>query len=275
MSIKSSTFVGLIYKNHIVMAKQSGLHQIRGKVGEYSYYSQTGVQAGIIRAINQAMSAKVKNDEAFANTRLNNAEFGQACKIAAAIAQYIVPKYRPMILPFSQAKLAKLILEQIKSGTGNWGERNLIDAKGEKLAPILSSVAKNSFDDWGISYEWSSVDGQYTFIFGTQFEEKLAAIGSDGIIFKVAWANTWIGNYQPEVEYFGTYPHANFLTTEVTSSDSEDLQPDYTPAPPAGYPVTQSKMMVVIVLPYRKINNVYHTLQEHCTFKAFAEENVV
>lgn len=256
------------------MAKQVGLHQIRGKVGEHSYYRQTGVSAGIIRAINQAMSGKVKTDDAFANTRLNNAEFGQACRIAAAIARYVMPKYRPMVLPFSQAKLAKQILEQIKLSSGNWGQRNINDPKGEILAPILSSVAKNNFDDWGLSLVWSSQNTEYDIVTTTQFEEKLAAIGADGAIIKVAWAGTWIGNYESDGRYIGTYARANFGESDITGSGSESVAPDYRPAPQPGDPVTESKMIVLIILPYRSINNVFHTLQEHCTFKAYAEENV-
>lgn len=256
------------------MAKQVGLHQIRGKVGEHSYYRQTGVSAGIIRAINQAMSGKVKTDDAFANTRLNNAEFGQACRIAAAIARYVAPKYRPMILPFSQAKLAKQILEQIKLSTGNWGERNINDPKGEKLAPILSSVAKNNFDDWGLSLVWASQTSDYDIVSTTQFEEKLAAIGADGAVIKIAWAGTWIGNYESGGRYVGTYARANFSEVGIASADSNTVAPDYRPAPQPGDPVTESKMIVMMVFPYRNVNSIAHTLQEHCTFKAFAEENV-
>lgn len=256
------------------MAKQVGLHQIRGKVGEHSYYRQTGVSAGIIRAINQAMSGKVKNDDAFANTRLNNAEFGQACRIAAAIARYVSPKYRPMILPFSQSKLAKLILEQIKLDNANWGQRNIDDPKGEKLAPILSSVAKNNFDDWGLSLVWDSQSSEYDIISSTQFEEKLEAIGANGATVKIAWAGTWIGDYNSDGQYVGTYARANFSDTDIQSADSNTVTPNYRPAPQPGDPVKESRMIVMIVLPYRNVNSVPHTLQEHCTFKAFAEENV-
>lgn len=255
------------------MAKQVGIHQIRGKVGEHSYYSQTGVSAGLIRAINQAMPDRVKNDAAYANTRLNNAEFGQACKIAAAIAQYIVPKYRPMILPFSQAYLVKAVLEQIKLGGGDWGERNLYDPKGEVLAPILSSVAKNNFDDWGVTLVWNSQTSEYDLVASSQFDEKLAAIGAEGVVFKIAWADTWIGEFE-DGKYFSTYPRANFSTVDMDESGSEGVAQDYRPAPQPGAPVTQNKMIVVIALPYRLVAGNTYTLQEHCTFKAFQDDHI-
>ena len=255
------------------MAKQSGLHQIRGKVGEHSYYSQTGVQAGLIRAINQAMSARVKNDEAYANTRLNNAEFGQACRIAAVISKYIVPKFRPMILPFSQAKLAKMILEQIKQTNGNWGERNLTDPHGSILAPILSSVAKNDFDNYGVSLNWDQVANELELTMSTQFNSKLSAMGADGCEIKVLWTSTWIGNYDSNGKYFSSYPRANFNSTDQSAAGSESFSPNYRPAPQPGAPVTESQMVVVILLPYRTVNSVKHTLQEYCTFKAFEDQS--
>lgn len=96
------------------MAKQSGLHQIRGKVGDFSYYKQSGVSAGIIRGINQGMSSRVKTGDEYANTRRNNKEFANACEIAASFGACVVPKWRPMFLTFSQAAIAKAVLSFIK-----------------------------------------------------------------------------------------------------------------------------------------------------------------
>ena len=132
------------------MAKQSGLHQIKGKVGEFSYYRQSGIANGLIRSINPAMSGRVKTGAEYANTRLNNAEFGQACRIAAQLISAITPKYRPMILPFSQAKLAKSVLDLIKQTDDTWGERNLDDPQAQSVSPLVNALAKNNFWVWMI-----------------------------------------------------------------------------------------------------------------------------
>ena len=105
------------------MAKQMGIHQIRGKVGERSYYKTKGVEAGISRSINQGLSARVKTDEAFANTRLNNAEFKNANAIASAAFRSVPNRKRGMMVNFAVAAMTKKALEAIKEGIGDWGAR--------------------------------------------------------------------------------------------------------------------------------------------------------
>lgn len=131
------------------MAKQSGIHQLHGKVGEMSYYRQSGVSGGLVRAINQAMSERVKKGEEYANVRLNNAEFGHACRIAGSLGHSIVPKWRPMILPFSQSKLAKDVLKLIKldkTSGSTWGTRSITQADVQSCLDSLNTLAKNPFN---------------------------------------------------------------------------------------------------------------------------------
>ena len=130
------------------MAKQSGLHQIRGKVGEHSYYRQTGVSAGLIRSINQGLSARVKNGPEYANTRLNNREFGAACDVAGILGKLVVPKFRPMILPFSQSRMAKAVLEIAREHVQNWGERVVTSEDTSRLCDVLTAQSKRSTDEF-------------------------------------------------------------------------------------------------------------------------------
>ena len=254
------------------MAKQSGLHQIRGKVGEHSYYRQTGVSAGLIRSINQGLSSRVKTGAEYVNTRLNNAEFGQACTIAAKLISYITPKYRPMILPFSQAKLAKDILEVIKTDSANWGQRNITDADGSELAPLLSTLAKNDFDEFGIDVygedDLLHVDASAS----VQYTEKLAALGADGCLIRAVVAKTYIGKYNSTAQgYVPSKANANIYNADMTQPDNLTIDAQY----PAGTLVpllqTDSTMVVIVVMPYRTINSVKHVLQEACTFKSVPE----
>lgn len=252
------------------MAKQSGLHQIRGKVGEYSYYKQTGVGTGLIRSINQAMSQRVKTGDEYVNVRLNNAEFGQAGRIAMVLGRMITPKYRPMILPFSQSKMAKIILESIKVANGSWGERNLDEATASTiLISALNFVRKNNFDDWGLTL---SNDGEnFVVTAGAQFDSKLAAIGASGAVVRIVNACPWIGTYkQADKKYAESHARALFLEGDISSSgDSVSASDDFRPEPPVGWPAFQSEFVVVIVLPYRTVNGDQYTLQEHCTYQAF------
>lgn len=259
------------------MAKQSGIHQLRGKVGEHSYYRQTGVQSGIVRAINQGMSSKVKTDEAFANTRLNNAEFGQAGRIASVIGRFITPKFRPMILPFSQSIIAKIILEEIKLSSGNWGERNINDPKGEILSEALNKVAKNNFSDYGFTYTLNGSNTQLTLASTSAFIEKMLAIGATGANVKVVSAAPWIGSFvDSNSGYAPSYVRGVDVQSEFLAegTTSENIPLTWRPAPSEGWPASMSRFVVIIVLPFRDINNTKHILQEHCTFVALplAEE---
>lgn len=258
------------------MAKQSGLHQLRGKVGEHSYYRQTGIESGIVRAINQGMSAKVKTDEAFANTRLNNAEFGQAGRIASVLGNYIIPKFRPMILPFSQSKMAKLILEYIKNDTDSpWGQRNITTVNsGEMQVSALNSVVKNRFEDFGLTLTIDEETTTLTVDATAATVSKLLAIGADGIDFQFLATGTWIGKFVESTgKYAESYPRANIYSQSFTSIESGDnitFKYALRPAPPEGWPAfLATRTGVLIAMPYRTINDQKHILQEHCTFKAF------
>lgn len=253
------------------MAKQSGIHQLRGKVGEHSYYRQTGVNAGLVRSINPGLSARVKESAEYANVRLNNAEFGQAGRISSIIAKYINPKYRAMVLPFSQSKMAKVLLEYLKLDTTHpWGERNLMSANsGIAQVEALNSVAKNAFDEFGLKIVGDEENNHIVVSTSPQTLEKLAAIGADGFSLRLVVFTTWIGTYNN-----GKYGPSNaigntYITAQTEPAPDEDFEFNYTlrPAPSPGINVlVAERCAVLMVLPYRTINNENHTLQENCTY---------
>ena len=253
------------------MAKQSGLHQIKGKVGEHSYYRQTGVSAGLIRSINQGLSARVKTDAAFANTRLNNAEFGQAATIAKVVGQMIIPKFRPMMLPFSQGKMAKIILEGIKDASGNWGQRNLTANDVQVVMDALIAVRKNDPSDYGFTV----VSDPSTSVISVNTDEvnsaaKLNAIGADGFLINCVACAPWIGTFVPaENKYGKSFARTWVGREEMSSNESVDFNYVFRPAPPQGTPAFRMEYFVVVVMPYRTINNQQHILQEYCTFIPF------
>lgn len=262
------------------MAKQSGLHQLRGKVGEHSYYKQTGVQSGLVRSINQGMSQRVKTSAEYANVRLNNAEFGQGGRLAAVLAQYITPKYRPMILPFSQSKMAKIILEYIKNDTtAPWGQRNITAANsGEMQVSALNAVVKNRFDDYGLKLSVDEETSVLTIEATSETLNKFSAIGADGCDVRFLAISTWIGTYDTyNRRYDQSFARANIYDEETFEPQvGDDISFTYTlrPAPPAGWPAFAAmRTGLVILLPYRTINGQKHTLQEHCSFKAFILED--
>ena len=265
------------------MAKQSGLHQLRGKVGEHSYYRQTGITAGLVRSINAALSSRVKTDAAYANTRLNNREFGQAGRLASMLANYISPKFRPMVLPFSQSKMAKVLLEFIKlDTTASWGGRNLtVQNSGQAQVDALNAVVKNSFEDWGIEITGDEETSKVTFATTEQSLAKLSSIGASGFILKFIASTSWIGTYNAnDQKYAQSFARGNVYEENIGANDTTESEFTYTlrPAPPTGWPAFMAgRMGVAIVLPYREVNGVEHTLQEHCTYFAweFADGRII
>lgn len=253
------------------MAKQSGIHQLRGKVGEHSYYRQTGIVPGLVRSINQALSGRVKTGGEYANTRLNNSEFGQAGRIAAAAIRSIQPKYRPMILPFSQAKAVKDILQEIQLATGTWGQRNLTDANGDIIAPILNKLSKNNVSDFGITLD-NPPEGSLTITgLDPDYKNHLNAIGADGANLYFYKCNLWVGDWvSGQGNYFPTV-----LATSVENSgetDQFEWNPDNSMPvdPPSGRLAHSVKFFMLVVLPYRTVNNTQYILQEHCAFRAYS-----
>lgn len=259
------------------MAKQSGLHQIKGKVGEYSYYKQTGVPGGLIRSINQGLSARVKNGAEYANTRLNNQEFSAAANVAGVLGKLVVPKFRPMILPMSQAKMAKDILKVARENTASWGQRVVTSADTARLCEILSSMSKRDVNEFvSLGIERADADTITLSVVSSPDQTTLMSqLGITHLTVKALQYNVATGQWVPAgqmmtTSYFelvtSSYPFdTEPLTPGVQMNASEDMESSpFIPAPNhSGH-----QIVVVVVLPIREINSIEHILQEYCSFAA-------
>lgn len=262
------------------MAKQSGLHQIRGKVGEHSYYRQTGVSSGLIRSINQGMSARVKNDEAYANTRLNNQEFALAAEIAGRLGTFPQPKFRPMVLPFSQAKMAKNLLNLARTtSAAAWGWRGIGAADFSLVLKALNDTAKYPFEnmisDLSASATTTSVGHEswlVNFEEQTGIEDLLQSIGATGFYLKLIAVNVI---YTDPVK--STLTKGSFSSRTIKSvvedpnvesglTDGIDITDVATPADPTS--PDYHRVACVMVMPYREIAGDKNILQEYCSFMA-------
>lgn len=259
------------------MAKQSGLHQIRGKVGEHSYYKQTGVSGGLIRSINQGMSARVKTDEAYANTRLNNQEFGAACNVAALLGRCVNPKFRPMILPFSQSKMSKEILKVAREHVANWGQRVVTSEDTARLCEILSAMSKRNAREFVDIYvnRTSAAEVEVGADYGNDKGTLMSSLGINSLTVIVTQFDLATGQWVPQAQEMSTgYLLSKDVVTplsdqEITpgegggSSESMDVEAFIPEANHSGH-----QILVFVVLPARTINNVTHILQEYCSFVA-------
>lgn len=259
------------------MAKQSGLHQIRGKVGEHSYYRQTGVSGGLIRSINQGLSARVKNDEAYANTRLNNQEFGAAANVAAILGKCVTPKFRPMILPFSQSKMAKEILKVAREHTEDWGQRVVTSEDTAKLCDILSAMSKRDVTEFvSLSVNRTSVsEAEASGEISASQATLLASLGVTDITVSFAQFDVATGQWVPLAQqmstgYFyrkeGGYvwdTSAVEAGSDMSATESLAVEQFIPAANHSGH-----QIVVFVVMPQRSINDVPHILQEYCSFVA-------
>lgn len=259
------------------MAKQSGIHQIRGKVGEMSYYSQTGVSSGLLRKINQGLSDRVKTSEEYANTRLNNTEFGAAANVAGLLGQMVQPKFRPMVLPFSQSKMAKEILKVARQHIESWGQRVVTSDDTAKLCDILNSTSKRNAGEFvSLSVSRESVsDATIVYAFTDDQASLMASLGITTLSVVATQFDLATGQWNPlalemATGYFyqrdSVRPLDNAqIDAGAGDSGNESMNvAQFTPeANHSGH-----QIIVFVVLPARKINNVTHILQEYCSFVA-------
>lgn len=259
------------------MAKQSGIHQLRGKVGEHSYYRQSGIVPGLMRSINQGMSARVKTADEYANTRLNNVEFGAAGNVAGLLGKMVVPKFRPMVLPFSQSKMAKDILKVAREHNENWGQRVVTSEDTQKLCDILTSTSKRSVTEFVSLSVVRASNSQATIGVGVSADQAdiMNSLGITALSVSARQYDLATGQWVPQ---------AGIMTTGYFSlKNSVDPFADEPIVPGRAYDNTEDmsvsdfipeanhsahQIVVFVVLPIRKVGTISHVLQEYCSFAA-------
>lgn len=268
------------------MAKQRGIHQLKGKLGEMSYYQQKGVSGGLVRKINEGLSARVKTDEAYANTRLNNAEFKNANAIASAAFNSVNTRKRGMMRTFAVAEMTKRALEDIKQGSGQWGVRLPQTELDVLICDMLENYAKGGkydgqfgrFDSATLSAAGEfSLSGELT----AETQIALKELGIDGVQFimsRCLAGEIMVDGLPRLFAGSGIDVRAPFLF----AADPETITIPWTGsvATPAsvgmsqsGYEFAQQDVkhgfyLCITILPLRQIGSRLHTLQEYCTFVA-------
>ena len=243
-----------------------------------SYYRQSGVNTGLIRSINQGLSARVKNGEEYANTRRNNVEFGGAADVAKLFAGCIIPKFRPMFLTFSQAKLTKAIYDLVQSHHENdWGERSIGGQDTPDVISALNALAKVDFLTYygplivegGSGTNLTNVGVALT----ADQQNTLAGLGFDGVDFKIASYVIASGHYNGNTGRInkGSYKLIDFINFNDNDLTAAYENADDLPAKETGnIPVTFTphRIVVAIAMPYKTINSKKYVMQEWCSFLA-------
>lgn len=253
------------------MAKSSELLALRGKVAGKSFYAMKGVEGTLVRSINEGMSNRVKNDAAYANTRLNAAEFGSAGSMAGAVIRTVSKRWRTILQAFATAQLTKAVRNLVIQDTINpWGERKLSVASWQdSVRDAVSRLVKNSYLENfanGIIAGSSSAGSAVTVDITTtaQDSEALVSLGADGVRYECYLQGIVVpqfvnGKYTApaaSVEFIGAVdttigsPVTNKLTgTPVVEGESDSY----------------IESVIVVALPTRTVNGETYVLQELCS----------
>lgn len=274
------------------MAKQVGIHQIRGKVDGRSYYRQAGVADGLSRSINQGLSDRVKNSPEYANTRLNNAEFKRANRLATVAFRSIYPSWRSMYRRFAVANMTKRFLELVKGGTGSWGLRYPLVELGGAFEDVLLNYAKNgeyqgqfgdiskSATQESLSIGGSTINQNVPSIELSLTREAAASMVSQGINGLNLYTRTVYVACDEDVQMAMEIPSKTAVGVSIDPQwqpsvevyDGLKLDAAQVIAPtPIKTQISQAPnagvYLVLVMVPYRTINGVNHELQELATYE--------
>lgn len=267
------------------MAKQMGIHQIRGKVGGRSYYKTKGVVDGISRSINQGLSARVKSAEEYANTRLNNAEFKNANAIAAAAFKSVASRSRGMMVNFAIAEMTKRALEDIKQGSGSWGARHPLTELDALSCDMLENYAKGGTyqGEYGtVNLEDMTAGGVVsgTIVISTELQASLLDDGIQALQFVVSRCLAGEIDVDGAPRLFAGHAPSPIAPVTLTGDTEVQIPLNFSFSTPASVGMSQSGysfaqedpnhgfFLVFTVLPMRRIDKQQYVLQEKCTYFA-------
>lgn len=261
------------------MAKGQSTFRQLGKIDGRKYYQVKGVDGIVSQSINQGMSNRVKNDAAYANTRLNNAEFGGAGSTAGAITRALTQKWRYLLVPFATGKIARDVRAiMMQDSTGKWGQRGLIGSNWQALlADKVSAYSKNPVADYtnlAISATFNSSTGLSVIgaISNQLHNEKLEMLGCTGVRFIALAGVVEASSYNTNSEKY------DVASTSFQVSEAIDV--DFGSEETIGVKAADIKETVqvpnklycgiLVMLPYKMINGQKYIMQEHCSFKMVA-----
>lgn len=263
------------------MAKQKGIHQIKGKVGDMSYYQTAGVPGGLIRRIPEGLSSRVKTADEYANTRLNNDEFKNAAAIAAFAFRAVPNRKSSMMRRFAVAEMIKEALQYIKEGSGDWGVRIPSATFDNILVDLLENHSKlgpyaGEFGE--LTFEFTNNTLTLNWAYDKQVAARLTSLGIDRVVaISVRGAMAEVVTTDGLVrQIFGCsspLPNSVVIDPDGENNDlfSVALSPQALGLSAEGYTTAQGAanngmFAIVTFVPVRTIGSVQHSLYEYSTF---------
>lgn len=249
--------------------------QKRGKENGYRHYHLKGVEGTVVARINEGMSSRVKTAAEYANTRLNNAEFGAAGAAAGALLRALPMERRSVLKAFPAAMLGKDFKQIISmQTTAPWGQRGFAaDGWQQMVVDAINKLNKNSYiGNDGINVSISKAEGEnisVAIVLDEDWGEELASQGVDGAFLYGFGVYATMPTYDSDTKKYSM--PAIGVTRIIDSfemigmSISEDAS---IPGTQSYAPVANSAVFgCAVIMPYRTINGQNYVLQELCEFK--------
>lgn len=260
------------------MAKQSSLFKLRGKAdGQSFYYSKNGEY--LTRKINPGMSSRVKTAEEYANTRLNNAEFGGAGACAGAMVRAVSKRWRYILNSIATGMLVKGIKEAMMSdNTHDWGKRSVLLADMPAIQALYNQFSKNEMPQEIVDFVKTNITstgngGVLTIAESLELSQdaiqQLVSLGAN----KVRISLYCFGVSAPSVpagstKYAPALPVLGLIIGKITDLPlgQDFIEADTFPNTPAVQNVAAAfGGVLVIVEPVKTINSKDYVLQQHCS----------
>lgn len=260
------------------MAKQIGLYSVRGKVDGYKYYGMKGVANTIIAKINEGMSSRVKNSAEYANTRLNNAEFGAAGNMAGTLVRALTQRWRCITIPFTTAKLLPSIKKTMGLDTTNpWGQRTLTGTTWQDgLRDRIGALAKVDFnEELGLTCA-ARQDANKKVIVSLEGEiaqaTALAGKGIAGVEFDLHVVSISAPAFDSNLNGYAPAELNDFGSGNVDVTIDESVLASETINAGVSLPDASGVMTAVIIVakPYRLVSGEKYFAQEYCSHKMVA-----
>lgn len=273
------------------MAKQTGIHGLKGKVNGMSYYSSKN-GGSLVRKINDGLGQRVKSSREYSNTRKNNAEFGACGDFAGSFIGIITSRWRFILNSIATGMMVKAAKAAIVRDTTNpWGQREIPAAQFAALYSTFNGLSKNAMpeaivDGFNANLKYvtgtSSLTAKADIQVDADLAQHLADIGADGFM---------VDTYRLEIEMPLFTTSANAYSKAVAHLEHlESLSIDLS-TPPVGdtilaqgdaqacddfdqTDVTFLSVAFVLFRPYRTIGGEKSVLQQHCAGWVYVPETV-
>lgn len=260
------------------MAKQSSLFKLRGKAdGQSFYYSKNGEY--LTRKINPGMSSRVKTAEEYANTRLNNAEFGGAGNLAGTMIRTVSKRWRYILDSIATGMLVKGIKEaMMNDNTHDWGKRSVLLADMPAIQELYNRFSKNEMPQEIVDFVKKNITstgngGTLSVPVDFELSDDLAAhfiaLGADTVkctLYCFGVSAPTVGadgkKYAPALPVFA---EINSQSETVVAGASIIVNDDYSNIPAVQNVADAFGGVLVILEPIKTINSKPYVLQQHCS----------